>query len=51
MTKLQDEVNASLTKKMEEDKALAAKAGVSDKVDEKKEEDFYGEEGGDEEVG
>ncbi|KAI4100716.1 MAG: hypothetical protein LQ339_005394 [Xanthoria mediterranea] len=50
MTKLQDEVNASLTKKMEEDKALAAKVGVSDRVDEKKEEDFYGEDGGDEEA-
>ncbi|KAL8772401.1 MAG: hypothetical protein Q9209_002352 [Squamulea sp. 1 TL-2023] len=45
VTRLQDEVNAFLTEKMEEDKALAAKAGVSDKVDEKKEEDFYGEEG------
>ncbi|KAL8779960.1 MAG: hypothetical protein Q9213_006685 [Squamulea squamosa] len=45
MTQLQDEVNAFLTDKMEKDKALAAKAGVKDKVDEKKEEDFYGEEG------
>lgn len=31
-----------LTEKMEEDKTLAAKAGV--KIDEKKEEDNYGEE-------
>lgn len=29
---------------MDEDKALAAKAGVDPKVDEKKEDDFYGEE-------
>ncbi|KAI4094688.1 MAG: hypothetical protein L6R37_007202 [Teloschistes peruensis] len=42
MMQLQDRVNAFLTRKMEEDKALAADAGV--KVDEKKEEDFYGEE-------
>ncbi|KAL8717695.1 MAG: hypothetical protein Q9225_005085 [Loekoesia sp. 1 TL-2023] len=42
VTKLQDEVNAFLTEKMEEDKALAVKAGV--KVDEKKEEENYGEE-------
>ncbi|KAL9586398.1 MAG: hypothetical protein Q9203_003875 [Teloschistes exilis] len=42
MIQLQDRVNPFLTKKMEEDKALAADAGV--KVDEKKEEDFYGEE-------
>ncbi|KAL8728470.1 MAG: hypothetical protein Q9166_005368 [cf. Caloplaca sp. 2 TL-2023] len=45
MTLLQDRINGFLTEKMEEDKALAAKAGVMDKVDEKKEEDFYGEEG------
>lgn len=42
VTKLQDEVNAFLTEKMEEDKVLAAKAGL--KVDEKKEEERYGEE-------
>ncbi|KAL8913017.1 MAG: hypothetical protein Q9171_002085 [Xanthocarpia ochracea] len=48
MTQLQDDVNGFLTAKMEEDKALAVKAGVDDKVDEKKEEDFYGEEGGEE---
>ncbi|KAI4199767.1 MAG: hypothetical protein LQ350_004394 [Teloschistes chrysophthalmus] len=49
MTQLQDSVNAFLTEKMGEDKALAAKAGV--KVDEKKEEDFYGEEVVDEDEG
>ncbi|KAI4150695.1 MAG: hypothetical protein L6R39_002183 [Caloplaca ligustica] len=42
VTQLQDEVNVFLTEKMDEDKALAAKAGV--KVDEKKEEEYYGEE-------
>ncbi|KAI4185884.1 MAG: hypothetical protein L6R41_003856 [Letrouitia leprolyta] len=42
VTKLQDEINTFLTEKMEEDKALAAKAGL--KVDEKKEEERYGEE-------
>ncbi|KAL8935016.1 MAG: hypothetical protein Q9216_005625 [Gyalolechia sp. 2 TL-2023] len=42
VTKLQDEVNAFLTEKMDEDKALAAKAGLE--VDEKKEEERYGEE-------
>ncbi|KAL9581610.1 MAG: hypothetical protein Q9212_003795 [Teloschistes hypoglaucus] len=42
MTQLQDNINAFLTEKMGEDKALAAKVGV--KFDEKKEEDFYGEE-------
>ncbi|KAL8934830.1 MAG: hypothetical protein Q9211_005022 [Gyalolechia sp. 1 TL-2023] len=42
VTKLQDEVNAFLTEKMEVDKALAAEVGL--KVDEKKEEERYGEE-------
>ncbi|KAL8902689.1 MAG: hypothetical protein Q9207_004456, partial [Kuettlingeria erythrocarpa] len=42
VTRLQDEINAFLTERMEEDKALAAKAGV--KIDEKKEEENYGEE-------
>ncbi|KAL8810183.1 MAG: hypothetical protein Q9200_002790 [Gallowayella weberi] len=44
VTQLQSDINGFLTSKMDEDKALAAKAGVSGKVDEKKEEDFYGEE-------
>ena len=39
---LQDDVNGFLTTKMEEDKALATSAGV--KVDDKKEEENYGEE-------
>ena len=43
VTQLQEEVNAFLTGKMEEDKALTAKAGI--KVDDKKEEQNYGEEG------
>ncbi|KAL8713111.1 MAG: hypothetical protein Q9220_002632 [cf. Caloplaca sp. 1 TL-2023] len=42
VTELQDEINGFLTEKMEEDNALAAKAGV--KVNEKREEDEYGEE-------
>lgn len=42
VTQLQDEINACLTEKMEEDKALAARVGW--KVDEKKEEENYGEE-------
>ena len=41
--KLQDEINTFLTAKMEEDKALAALAGA--KVDDRKEEENYGEEG------
>ncbi len=44
MTQLQEHVNILLTAKMEEDKTLAAKVGVDGKVDEKKEEDLYGEE-------
>ena len=42
VVKLQEEVNAFLTTKMEEDKALAASAGV--KVDDQAEEENYGEE-------
>lgn len=42
VVQLQDDVNAFLTAKMEEDKALASMVGV--KVDEKKEEENYGEE-------
>ena len=42
VVKLQEEVNGFLTAKMEEDKALAADAGM--KVDEKAEEENYGEE-------
>lgn len=41
--KLQGEINTFLTSKMEEDKALVALAGA--KVDDKKEEENYGEEG------
>ena len=44
MTQLQEHVNILLTAKMEEDKAVAARAGVDGQVDEKKEEDVYGEE-------
>ena len=40
--RLQEEVNEFLTTKMEEDKSLAASAGV--KADDKAEEDNYGEE-------
>ncbi len=42
MVSLQEEVNGFLTTKMEEDKALAASAGM--KVDDKAEEENYGEE-------
>lgn len=42
VAKLQDEVNGFLTTKMEEDKALAEGAGV--KIDDKMEEENYGEE-------
>lgn len=42
IVKLQEEVNTFLTTKMEEDKAITAANGP--KVDEKKEEDNYGEE-------
>ena len=42
VVKLQDEVNAFLTTKMEEDKALAGSAGM--KVDDRTEEENYGEE-------
>lgn len=42
VVKLQGDVNGFLTTKMEEDKALAASAGS--KVDDKAEEDNYGEE-------
>lgn len=42
VVRLQDEVNVFLTDKMEEDKALAALAGV--KGDDRKEEENYGEE-------
>ena len=42
VVKLQEEVNAFLTTKMEEDKALAARAGM--KADDKAEEENYGEE-------
>ena len=44
MTQLQEHVNILLTAKMEEDKAVAARAEVDGQVDEKKEEDLYGEE-------
>ena len=40
--KLQEDINSFLTSKMEEDKTLAASAGI--KADEKAEEDNYGEE-------
>lgn len=49
VVKLQDEVNDFLTAKMEEDKALAATAGQ--KIDDKAEEENYGEEGVGEEGG
>ena len=42
VVKLQEEVNEFLTTKMEEDKALAEGAGV--KIDDKAEEENYGEE-------
>lgn len=44
IVKLQEEVNEFLTAKMEEDKAIAASNGAKAKVDEKKEEENYGEE-------
>ena len=47
VTKLQEEVNTFLTAKMEEDKV----AGVGGKVDEKREEENYGEEGEEEGMG
>lgn len=43
VTKLQDQINTLLTGKMEEDKALVVAAGQ--KIDDKKEEERYGEEG------
>ena len=42
VTQLQEDVNGFLTSKMEEDKALAAKAGL--RGDDKAEEENYGEE-------
>ena len=42
VVKLQEEMNGFLTTKMEEDKALAASAGM--KIDDKAEEENYGEE-------
>jgi len=44
--KLQDDINAFLTAKMEEDKHedMAGSSKIITGVDEKKEEDFYGEE-------
>ena len=42
VTQLQDDINTFLTSRMEEDKTLAADAGV--KGDEKAEEEGYGEE-------
>ena len=47
VTKLQEEINVFLTDKMEEDRALANIAGQ--KVDDKKEEENYGEEGAEDE--
>lgn len=43
-SKLQDDINAFLTQKMEEDKTLQASSGQKAKVDEDKEEMMYGEE-------
>ena len=43
VVQLQEDVNTFLTSKMDEDKALASKTGL--KVDDKQEEDNYGEEG------
>ena len=48
IVELQDEVNGFLTMKMEEDKALVSSAGS--KVDDKAEEENYGEEVVDEEA-
>ena len=42
VVKLQEDINGFLTSKMEEDKMLAASAGI--KADDKAEEDNYGEE-------
>ena len=42
VVKLQEDINGFLTTKMEEDKALAASSGM--KVDDKAEEENYGEE-------
>ena len=42
VVKLQEDINSFLTSKMEEDKTLAASAGI--KADDKAEEDNYGEE-------
>ena len=42
MVQLQEDVNGFLTTKMEEDKALAASAGM--KADDKVEEESYGDE-------
>jgi len=47
VVQLQEDINALLTTKMDEDKALAASAGM--KADDKKEEENYGEEGVEEE--
>jgi hypothetical protein len=47
VVQLQEDVNGFLTTKMEEDKALAASAGM--KADDKKEEENYGEEGAEDE--
>ncbi|PNS21003.1 hypothetical protein CAC42_3340 [Sphaceloma murrayae] len=43
-SKLQDDINAFLTQKMDEDKAGQVASGLSGKVDEDKEEEMYGEE-------
>lgn len=49
VVKLQDEINEFLTGKMEEDKEMAARAGgTTAAIDDKAEEDAYGEERGDE---
>jgi len=46
LLEMQNDINAYLTEKMEEDKAAAATNGngIADKVDEQKEEENYGEE-------
>jgi len=46
LLEMQNDINAYLTQKMEEDKAAAATNGngIADKVDEQKEEENYGEE-------
>ena len=43
VVQLQEDINTFLTSKMDEDKALVSKTGL--KVDDKQEEDNYGEEG------